>query len=198
MKLSDKKRVNILDAAEQLFFENGVEHTTMDQIAKAAQASKRTVYDHFATKGALFEAIIARMVEHLNQDDELRFSNKIAIDIQLTKIAQQEVSLLNSVHFLRIAKIAFMQMLQQPALAEDIASNQFGCMRYLESFLRQGVANNKLQIEDIEFAAKQFVYQLKSFVFYPVLFGFETPESLPITKIIEQTVATFLSRYQAE
>ena len=30
MKLSDKKRVNILDAAEQLFFENGVEHTTME------------------------------------------------------------------------------------------------------------------------------------------------------------------------
>tara|TARA_R110002012_G_scaffold177028_1_gene341894 strand:- start:1429 stop:1974 length:546 start_codon:yes stop_codon:yes gene_type:complete len=181
-----------------LFFENGVEHTTMDQIAKAAEASTRNVYNHFTTKDTLFEAILTRMVEHLNQDDELRFSHKVAIDIQLTKIAQQEVSLLNSVHFLRIAKIAFMQMLQQPVLAEDIASNQFGCMRYLESFLRQTVANNKLQIEDIEFAAKQFVYQLKSFVFYPVLFGFETPDSLPVKKIIEQTFAAFLSRYQAK
>ena len=61
MKLSDKKRLNILDAAEQLFFECGVEHATMDQIAKAAQASKRTVYNHFSTKEELFQAILTRM-----------------------------------------------------------------------------------------------------------------------------------------
>lgn len=198
MKLSDKKRINILDAAEQLFFESGVEHTTMDQIAKAAQASKRTVYNHFSTKEVLFHAIIGRMVEHLDQAQDVTFDSQVSIKAQLTVIAQQEVALLNSQHFLRIAKIAFMQMLQQAELAKDIANNQFGCMRYLEVFLQDANAASTLQIEDVEFAAKQFVYQLKSFIFYPVLFGFEIPESLPVEKIIEQSVTTFLSRYQGQ
>ena len=58
MKLSEQKRLHILDAAETLFYEQGVEHTSMDQIALKAQVSKRTVYNHFDTKEALFDAIV--------------------------------------------------------------------------------------------------------------------------------------------
>jgi TetR/AcrR family transcriptional regulator of autoinduction and epiphytic fitness len=196
MKLSDKKRLNILDAAEQLFFECGVEHATMDQIAKAAQASKRTVYNHFSTKEELFQAILTRMFAQLDDAQELQFNNNQPIKSQLREIAQQEVELLTSERFLRIAKITFMQMLQQPSLAKSIANNEFGCMRYLGTFLQQANAAQRLQIEDIDFAAKQFVYALKGFIFYPILYGFETHSSLNITDIIERNIATFLAQYQ--
>jgi len=43
MKLSQRKRLDILNAAETLFFQQGVEHTSMDQVASLAGASKRTV-----------------------------------------------------------------------------------------------------------------------------------------------------------
>ncbi|GAC33915.1 TetR/AcrR family transcriptional regulator [Paraglaciecola polaris] len=196
MKLSDKKRINILDAAEQLFFEHGVQHTTMDQVATQAKASKRTVYNHFASKDVLFDAILSRMFEELEEGEELVFAQHMTIERQLTAIANQEVVLLTSDRFLRIAKIAFMQMLQQPTLAKSIASNQFGCMRYLHEFLQQACVAGELHIEDIDFAAKQFVYQLKSFIFYPVLYGFETSISIQTSQIIEQTVRTFLARYR--
>lgn len=58
MKLSEQKRVHILDAAEQLFFENGVANTSMDEVAKTAAVSKRTVYNHFETKDALFTPLL--------------------------------------------------------------------------------------------------------------------------------------------
>ena len=40
-------RQNILEAAERLFAEKGVRQTTMDDIAKAADYSKSTVYVYF-------------------------------------------------------------------------------------------------------------------------------------------------------
>ena len=66
------------------------------------------------------------------------------------------------------------------------------------------VANNVNDIDDLEqqisfdaeFAAKQFVYQLKSLIFYPLLYGFEQQDSKANTEIIRQTVKMFLARYQ--
>ena len=197
MKLSEKKRLAILNAAEVLFYKSGVEHTSMDQIAAQAGASKRTVYNHFATKDELFHAILARMLANINNDEIISFDQNTAIEQQLTAIAEQEVMLLTSANFLRIAKIAFMQMLLQPELAKSLANNSMGCMRYLESFLQDANSAGVLDIDEVDVAAKQFVYQLKSFVFYPLLYGFESVKQQQSELVIKQTVALFLARYKA-
>lgn len=51
---SEQKRSQILTAASQLFSEYGFK-INMDQIAKAANVSKQTVYSHFKNKDELFE-----------------------------------------------------------------------------------------------------------------------------------------------
>ncbi len=51
---SEQKRSQILTAASQLFSEHGFK-INMDQIAKAANVSKQTVYSHFKNKDELFE-----------------------------------------------------------------------------------------------------------------------------------------------
>lgn len=197
MKLSEKKRINILQAAEQLFFEKGVEHTSMDQVAAKAGASKRTVYNHFATKEELFQAILAAMLAKINHGDVIHFDENQPIDLQLMTIAEQEVTMLTSPDFLRLAKIAFMQMLQEPQLAKSLSNNTMGCMTYLESFLEQAKTAGVLKGDELNVAAKQFVYQLKSFVFYPLLYGFETASEQQNNKVIEQTVSLFLAKYKA-
>ncbi|AZN32198.1 TetR/AcrR family transcriptional regulator [Pseudoalteromonas sp. Xi13] len=197
MKLSEKKRINILQAAEQLFFEKGVEHTSMDQVAAKAGASKRTVYNHFATKEELFQAILTTMLAKINHGDVIHFNKNQPIDLQLTAIAEQEVAMLTSPDFLRLAKIAFMQMLQEPQLAKSLSNNTMGCMTYLEGFLEQAKIAGVLKGDELNVAAKQFVFQLKSFVFYPLLYGFETVTEQQNNKVIEQTVSLFLAKYKA-
>ncbi|ASM49453.1 hypothetical protein PESP_a1321 [Pseudoalteromonas espejiana DSM 9414] len=197
MKLSEKKRINILQAAEQLFFEKGVEHTSMDQVAAKAGASKRTVYNHFATKEELFQAILTTMLAKINHGDAIHFNKNQPIDLQLTAIAEQEVAMLTSPDFLRLAKIAFMQMLQEPQLAKSLSNNTMGCMTYLEGFLEQAKTAGVLKGDELNIAAKQFVYQLKSFVFYPLLYGFEIVTEQQNNKVIEQTVSLFLAKYKA-
>ncbi|MDB4837034.1 TetR/AcrR family transcriptional regulator [Marinomonas sp.] len=196
MKLTDIKRQTILDAAEELFYELGVDATSMDHLAIKAEVSKRTIYNHFSNKEALFQAIITRMLEGLTQDDDVLYCHEQPLFDQLCQIANNEVNLLSSEPFLRVAKITFMQLLKEPQLAQSINGHRFGCLTYLERFLTEACHDGVLKIDDIEFSSKQFVYQLKSFIFYPLLYGFEKKETLKDRFIVEETVRLFLARYQ--
>jgi TetR/AcrR family transcriptional regulator, mexJK operon transcriptional repressor len=53
---------DIVAAAQALFFLNGYERTSVEDVATLAHSSKRTVYAKFATKAELFQAVILRFV----------------------------------------------------------------------------------------------------------------------------------------
>jgi AcrR family transcriptional regulator len=58
----ERRRTEIIDAAEQLFFSRGFDGTTIDEIAEAAELSKGTIYLYFEGKDDLYNAIILRGV----------------------------------------------------------------------------------------------------------------------------------------
>ncbi|GAA1591154.1 MULTISPECIES: TetR/AcrR family transcriptional regulator [Kribbella] len=53
-------RERILSASQQLFREQGIGHTGMDQLCAVAQVSKRTAYQHFSTKDELVTEYLRR------------------------------------------------------------------------------------------------------------------------------------------
>jgi AcrR family transcriptional regulator len=61
----ERRRPLVLDAAYQLFLENGFDGTSMDAIAAAAGVSKPVVYDCFASKDELFTAMLDREEERI-------------------------------------------------------------------------------------------------------------------------------------
>jgi AcrR family transcriptional regulator len=54
-------RERILDAAQQLFREHGINNTGMDLLCGAAQVSKRTAYQHFGSKDELIAEYLRRL-----------------------------------------------------------------------------------------------------------------------------------------
>lgn len=58
-------KARILDAAQRVFLKRGYQSASLDEIAETAPASKPTIYAHFPGKEALFEAVVARVVEGL-------------------------------------------------------------------------------------------------------------------------------------
>jgi AcrR family transcriptional regulator len=50
----------ILDAAEQVFFSQGFDHSTMDDVAKTAELSKGSLYNYFKNKNELCIGIVGR------------------------------------------------------------------------------------------------------------------------------------------
>jgi TetR/AcrR family transcriptional regulator, mexJK operon transcriptional repressor len=58
---TQRKRQSILEAATDLFLRNGYLGTSMDEVAQRADVSKQTVYAQFASKEALFVAMVGAM-----------------------------------------------------------------------------------------------------------------------------------------
>jgi len=55
-----KRRNDIIDSAERIFFSKGFEHATMMAVADSAELSKGTLYLYFQNKDELCQAIILR------------------------------------------------------------------------------------------------------------------------------------------
>lgn len=61
------RQADIINAAEKVFFQKGYEQSTMDEVAKEAQYSKRTLYCYFQSKEQLLQAIIFKAFRILNE-----------------------------------------------------------------------------------------------------------------------------------
>ena len=61
----ERRRMDILDAAEKLFFSRSYEDVSMDDIAREVELNKATLYLYFKNKEALYASIVLRGVEIL-------------------------------------------------------------------------------------------------------------------------------------
>ncbi len=61
-----QRKNRIIDIAQDIFFQNGYEKTTIFQIAEAAGYNKRTLYLYFKDKEEIFLAVVLRGLEILH------------------------------------------------------------------------------------------------------------------------------------
>ena len=67
-----KTRQKLVDVARQLFAKNGLENTTMNDIAQASGKGRRTLYTYFKSKEDIYYAVIESELERLSdQLDEV-------------------------------------------------------------------------------------------------------------------------------
>ena len=69
-------RDNILTAAKELFELRGIEHTTMDDIARQADYSKSTIYVYFKSKEDIYNSIVSDYMSLLRQDLEISMAGE--------------------------------------------------------------------------------------------------------------------------
>ena len=63
----EQRQNRIIDIAENIFFEKGVDGTTIEEIAQAAGYNKRTLYLYFKDKEEIFLAVVLRALKLFNQ-----------------------------------------------------------------------------------------------------------------------------------
>ncbi|MCI8368031.1 MAG: TetR/AcrR family transcriptional regulator [Clostridia bacterium] len=81
-------RRNILDAADKLFCKNGVEKTTMEQLATAAGYSKPTLYGYFKDKDEVYFALVLEFMEKIVVKVDKAIDENTAFSDTFTKICQ--------------------------------------------------------------------------------------------------------------
>ena len=60
-----KTRDKLIEVARQLFAHNGIENTTMNNIAEASDKGRRTIYTYFKNKREIYNAVIASETEQM-------------------------------------------------------------------------------------------------------------------------------------
>jgi len=199
MTKSSKKRTAIITAAIVEFKNNGYQTTSMDQIALSAEVSKRTVYNHFSSKELLFDAIIAQMLTLFTTSVSIRYQQNISLAEQLTDIAQQEIKLLADPAFIDLAKVILAEAMHSPHRINQALAEVEERDGNLSSWLTAANADNRLKINNIEFAATQFFALIKSFCFWPqVIQAQPFPDKKQQKEIVSSAVEMFINTYQVK
>lgn len=82
--IASKTRERLLDVARQLFASNGVERTTMNDIATASDKGRRTIYTYFKNKKEIYDAVIEREADAIVK----RFRDIVCSDLEPVEMLQ--------------------------------------------------------------------------------------------------------------
>ena len=99
-RLTDRKREAIVQAAVAEFRTHGFEATSMDKVAATAEVSKRTLYNHFASKEDLFAEILMQLWHRSASQVELAYRADEPLREQLLALMLQKLAMLSSDDFI--------------------------------------------------------------------------------------------------
>ncbi len=195
--LSQKKREAIVEAAIAEFTENGYKSTSMDKISARAEVSKRTVYNHFASKELLLDEILDSIWTKTLAATHFPYQQELSLAEQLTAIANQELDLLESEGFINLSRVLFSEYFHNKELAYQAMEKYSQAESGLTIWIKAALADERLIELNPHFASTQFIALLKSFAFWPQIIGHApSPDTAQRNHIIDSSVQMFLKQYQ--
>ncbi|MCC8393552.1 TetR/AcrR family transcriptional regulator [Paraburkholderia sp. MMS20-SJTR3] len=195
-RLTDRKRAAIIAAAIEEFLAAGYDATSMDRIAARANASKRTVYNHFPSKDALFAAILHQLWDASHDGDAPGYRAGQPLRAQLLELVQRKLRLLNNDSFLALARVAIAAGLHAPERARDMVARMGEREEDLTAWVRAAAADGRIRTDDPVFAALQLQGLVKASAFWPqVAMGQPLLDASEQKRVAEAAVDMFLARY---
>jgi TetR/AcrR family transcriptional regulator of autoinduction and epiphytic fitness len=193
---SQIKKAAILKAAMLEFQDKGFKHASMDDIAKQAEVSKRTVYNHFASKELLFNAIMAEMLTLFHSIECIPFSLEISVEIQLRQLVEQELSLFKSPGLLACTKVIISELLHSPHLIKGTIEEMNNWESPLLTWFTKACAAGVIKSQHPDIVVEQFIAVIKGFCFWPQLIqGAEFPDPQKQQLITDTVVEMIVRQY---
>jgi AcrR family transcriptional regulator len=92
-----KTKAKLVDVARQLFAKNGVDETTMNDIALASTKGRRTLYTYFKSKEDIYMAVVESELEILSSALEKVVAESIAPDVKILKMIETHLDAIKMV-----------------------------------------------------------------------------------------------------
>lgn len=197
MKLTEVKRQQIVLAAVAEFTENGFPATSMDKVAQRAEVSKRTVYNHFASKDELFVGIVQYMFGLVAETSPEAYDASINIESQLSQITRIKVDLFSSDEFVAVSRVVMPEALHNPERMWQAMAQMTAIESDIHLWFDAAIKDNQLKVQDSKIACQKLMGLIKMEAFWPrLLKGIPQPTDLEKQEIVSQIVGMFLSYYQ--
>ncbi len=194
-----RKFDQVLEGARSVFMADGFEGASVDDIARAANVSKATLYSYFPDKRLLFMEVA---------NLECARQSQAAIDNIDMTAPPREVLGQAGRHFLRFITSKFGQQVFRICVAESDRFPEIGRAFYksgpermraeMSEYFKAAVDRGELTVNDLTLAADQFGELCKADIWPRLMFGVvrEVNEA-DIDRVVDGAVETFLARYGA-
>lgn len=194
MKLVERKRKDILDAAVREFREQGFAAARVNRIAELAGVSKRTLYKHFESKDVLFAAIIDILMEENAARPKLPFRADVPLKAQLTTAVKDYIAHLTGDEYMALNRLVLSEFLRNQDLARAFFAKSAAHDIPVSGLIAEAMASGDLRKADPVFAATQLLAMVKSFLFWPQ-FLLGEPGALDTDAVLDDCVDMFLAHY---
>lgn len=172
-RLTGRKVKAVLEGATKVFLERGFASSSMDEVAAAAAVSKRTLYQYFPSKEALFMAVVeARVDDTIGTLEEL--TNKPGETVSLMALAEEVVSRFFRPDTLRLYRIIIAESGRLATFGRTI--DETGLRRLLaemELVLGRVAEQRGARLENPAFAADVFMSLMQGTAQMRALLGAE-------------------------
>jgi Transcriptional regulator len=192
-----KKRATILNGAIDVFISMGYELASMDKIAETAKVSKRTVYNHFGSKGNLFQAIVNDFLAQRQSLKTITYNPEKSLEEQLLAFANAEIFLINSPKRLEISRFLTIVFLGDINYARETVAKYPPNYNILLDWLKEAEKDSKIKTDNLLLAARVFYALVEGAITYPALFTYGINKSA-FEPMLDEIIATFLARYSNE
>jgi AcrR family transcriptional regulator len=191
-----ERRRQLIAVAEQVFLEKGYHQSTMDDIARRAGMSKKTIYVVFPGKAALFDALLAERLAPLAApipDD----GRPLALVLEEFLHAAARVAL--SSRQLALTRLLVAESPQSPEVVEALRA-QSVCNGHgpLDQWLETQAARGTLRLADPhEAAAMLFGMSIGQLVLTQLVKADPPPSEAAVAQRIALAVRVFLAAFAA-
>lgn len=194
-----RKVKQVIDGARQVFLRCGFDGAGVDEIARAAQVSKATLYSYFPDKREMFmEVARVECLRQANSTMEMIDPTRgIAEALRVT--GRNILKFMTSDFGRKVFRICVAEAERFPEVGKRFYDSGPQLVRdRMVEFLKTAIARGELEIEDIELAADQFVELCKADIFHRLVFCRDwRPTEADLERVIDGAVATFMARYGA-
>ncbi|MGL5937534.1 MAG: TetR/AcrR family transcriptional regulator [Phocaeicola sp.] len=155
-----KTRTKLVDVARQLFAKNGVDDTTMNDIAIASKRGRRTLYTYFKSKEEIFLAVVESELEVLSDAMEKVASKEMTPDFKIVKLIETHLESIKTVVYRNgTLRAGFFRNIWEVEAARKNFDAREKILLY--RVLLEGVEKGIFQIENVATVADIIHYSIK-------------------------------------
>ena len=175
MKRTEKKRKDIIAAAIDEFREQGSLGAKTTSIAKKANVSSRTLYNHFESKEALFDAISEIMLEQSRSMQPVSYDQDRDFAEQLKEALWRYVGAITDEKALGLNRMVISELIRDLDRSRqffaETETHDYPVTKLIGEAMEAGV----IRKADPAFATGQLLGLVKEFFFWPEFFLGESP-----------------------
>jgi len=153
-----EKRESILDAAQSLFAERGLDGVPIEAIAARSGVSKVTVYGHFGDKATIFESIVQRETDRLTEQLSRARNGDGPLDERLVSFGMALIDMLTQPCHLALDRAVSMESQRNPDIGKRFFDAGPGRVRQmLTDIIADAMAQGQIAADSADYAAKDLL-----------------------------------------